>query len=278
MMILQTSRGALSSGGFDRMAARYIKAVETAGATVTSTQKDALNTFFKTGKSEGWISSLRRMYLPIWAAAAPNAIDMMTVTSGTFVGGVTHSSGFIKGDNSTGYFNIGTGQNACGISASSAYYFALAKAAPTSIVARAFLGSGGGSDAMTLRAETSSSLIARHYGTGTGQVTASSVTNNGIISFSRFDGNRTIFQRRSSSRSVIAGPTAGANSGNTTNANIFVCALNNTNTGGANSPSNFSNAEIGMAGFGSGVSDATDSSITSAIKTLWETSTGLTLP
>jgi hypothetical protein len=276
MMILKTSRGALSSGGFDRMAARYISAVETAGATVTSTQRNAIDAFFKTGKSQGWISSLRRMYLPIWAAAAPNAIDMMTVTSGTFVGGVTHSSGFIKGDNSTGYFNTGTGQTACGISASSAYYFALAKTAPTSITARAFLGSGTVSDAMTLRAETSSSIIARHYGLTTGQITANSITNHGIISFSRFDGNRTIFQRRSSSRSVIAGPTAGANSGNTTNANILVCALNNSNSG--NIPSNFSNAEIGMAGFGSGVSDATDSSITSAIKTLWETSTGLTLP
>jgi len=275
-MILKTTRGALSSGGFDRMAARYIKAVETAGATVTSTQRNAIDAFFKTGKSQGWISSLRRMYLPIWAAAAPNAIDMMTVTSGTFVGSVTHSSGFIKGDNSTGYFNIGTGQSACGISASSAYYFALAKTAPTSITARAFLGSGSASDAMTLRAETSSSLIARHYGVTTGQITANSITNHGIISFSRFDGNRTIFQRRSSSRSVIAGPTAGANSGNTTNANIFVCASNNSNN--ATSPSNHSNAEIGMAGFGSGVSDATDSSITSAIKTLWETSTGLTLP
>jgi hypothetical protein len=250
--------------------------VETAGATVTSTQKDALNTFFKTGKSEGWISSLRRMYLPIWAAAAPNAIDMLTVTSGTFVGGVTHSSGFIKGDNSTGYFNTGTGQTACGISASSGYYFALAKTAPTSITARAFLGSGAASDAMTLRAETSSSIIARHYGSTTGQITANSITNNGIISFSRFDGNRTIFQRRSSSRSVIAGPTAGANSGNTISSNIFVSATNNSNSGTL--PSNHSNAEIGMAGFGSGVSDATDSSITSAIKTLWETSTGLTLP
>jgi hypothetical protein len=262
------------------MAARYISAVETAGATVTSTQRNAIDAFSKTGKSQGWISSLRRMYLPIWGAAAPNAIDMLTVTSGTFVGGVTHSEGFIKGDNSTGYFNIGVNQTTCGISASSAYYFVLAKAAPTSITARAFLGSGSGStsDAMTLRAETASSIIARHYGTGTGQVSASSVTNNGIISFSRFEGNRAIFQRRSSSRSVIAGPTAGANLGNTANSNIFVCASNNTNTGGANSPSNHSNAEIGMVGFGSGLSNAEDSSVTSAVKNLWETSTGLTLP
>jgi hypothetical protein len=264
------------AGGLDPDAKAYINSVVAAGATVSSIQRNAINDFYKTGKSQGWYSGLKRIFLPIWGIASPNAIDMVVRSSGTFVGTVTHSSGFIKGDNSTGYFNIGTGQTACGISASSAYYFALAKTAPTSITSRSFLGSGATSDAMTLRAETSSSIIARHYGSTTGQITANSITNHGIISFSRFDGNRTIFQRRSSSRSVIAGPTAGANSGNTTNANIFVCAVNNSNSG--SSPSNHSNAEIGMAGFGSGVSDATDSSITSAIKTLWETCTGLTIP
>jgi hypothetical protein len=94
-----------SASGLDPDAKGYIDAVVTAGATVSATQKKAINTFVKTGKSDGWYSSIKRMYLPIWASAAPNAIDMIGRTSGTFNGTVTHGAGYVQGDGSTGYFN-----------------------------------------------------------------------------------------------------------------------------------------------------------------------------
>jgi hypothetical protein len=219
------------------------------------------------------------MYLPIWGAAAPNAIDMIALTSGTFVGGVTHSAGFIKGDNSTGYFNIGANQAACAISPASGYYFALVKTVATGSF-RVMLGtSSGASDNMYLMATSTSQISVRHYGnTSPGQIISSSTTANGIISFSRFDGDRTIWRRSSFSRSAIAGPITGANAGSNGNANLFALAYNNTVVSGSSSPVGFSNAEFGAFAFGLGVSDATDSNITSATKTLWETSTGLTLP
>jgi hypothetical protein len=86
----------------DPDARAYIAAVETAGGTVSATQRTAVSDFYRAGKSAGWYSSIKRLYLPIWASAAPNAIDMIGLTSGTFIGTVTHAAGYAQGDGTTG--------------------------------------------------------------------------------------------------------------------------------------------------------------------------------
>jgi len=274
-MILQSSRGVLSSGGFDPMAARYLKAVETAGATVTSTQRAALDNFFKKGKSEGWISSLRRMFLPIWGSAAANAIDMKIRATGTYVGGVTHAAGYIQGDGTSGYFNMNAAQAALGLAPSTGYYLALVNQAAVSS-SKAFLGVGSAGNAMVLRADTATVITGRHYGLTVGSLTSSATTSNGIISFSRQGGNRTIWRRSSSSRVAIAGPIAGADSGNNVISSMIALASNNSDTGMI--PVSFSNVRMGVILVGSGLTESDDEGLTSAIKTLWETCTGLTLP
>ncbi len=85
-----------------------------------------------------------------------------------------------------------------------------------------------------------------------------------------------MWRRSSASRTAIAGPTVGADSGTTVPSNILYLASNNSDN--FTIPVNFSNARLGVVVFGSGVSDSTDASITSAVKTLWETCTGLTIP
>jgi hypothetical protein len=263
------------AGGLDPDAKAYINSVVAAGATVTSTQRNAINNFYKTGKAQGWYSGLKRIFLPIWGIASPNAIDMVVRSSGTFVGTVTHASGYIQGDGSSGYLNTNANQSACSMTASSGYYLALANLAATGI-SKSFLGVGVLSNAMLIRAESATSVIARHFGSTTGQITSSATNANGIISFSRQGGNRTMWRRSSSTRAAIAGPTAGADSGSTVTANIFSLAGNNADTGSV--PVNHSNARVGVLAFGSGVTDSTDANITSAVKTLWETCTGLTIP
>ena len=94
-------------GGGSRLdadAQAYIAAIEADGVTVTVEQKAAISTFVVSGKDAGWYSELKRLYLPIWAAAAPNARCLVSGTSGTFVGGVTHSAGYVTGNGTTGYF------------------------------------------------------------------------------------------------------------------------------------------------------------------------------
>jgi hypothetical protein len=91
--------------GFDPEAKAIINAITTAGGTLTGAQKKAIDTFVKTGDSQGWYSLLKRFYLPVWGAAGPNAVDWIARGSGTFVGTVTHGAGFVQGDGSTGYFS-----------------------------------------------------------------------------------------------------------------------------------------------------------------------------
>ena len=259
----------------DTDASAYINAVATTGATVTKVQQSAINNFIKAEKAANRWTSIRRLFLPIWGSAAANAIDMKILATGTYVGGVTHAAGYIQGDGTSGYFNMNAAQSALGLTPSSGYYLALVNQAAVSI-SRAFLGVGSAGNSMVLRADSSTLIVGRHYGLTVGSLTSSATTSNGVISFSRQGGNRTIWRRSSSSRVAIAGPIVGADSGSNVSSNMLALASNNSDTGVT--PVSFSNARMGVVLVGSGITDAADEGLTSAIKTLWETCTGLTLP
>ncbi len=93
------------TSGLDPSAKAYINTIVSAGATVSGSQRSAINNFYKTAKLTTWYSKIKRLYLPVWGVASPNAVDLITTTSGTFVGGITHGNGFIQGNGTSGYFN-----------------------------------------------------------------------------------------------------------------------------------------------------------------------------
>jgi hypothetical protein len=271
MMILKTSRGALSSGGFDRMAASYIKAVETAGATVTSTQKDALDAFFKTGKSEGWISSLRRMYLPIWAAAAPNAVGLINATSGTFTaGGITHAAGYVQGNGSTGYFDFGTKMADDGLSFDNGLLFSLCYQA--SGLTGSYLGTINGANTQLIR-NVSSTVIQGRY-TGNNTVLNGGNIMTGVFTLCSQASNLRSFRRRSSTGAVSLA-TSSTETALFSLANFNCYAMARNSAGTLNEPSN---ARFGSFGYSLKMTDAQTDLFSLALKNLWETSTGLTLP
>jgi hypothetical protein len=109
-------------GGLDPSAKAYIDAIVAAGATVTSVQKAAINNFIKAEKAASRWTLHKRIYLPIWGIASPNAIDMVGLTSGTFVNSPTMGSGFIKGNATSQYFNINTTLGSLGITSSNGSY------------------------------------------------------------------------------------------------------------------------------------------------------------
>lgn len=275
MMILKTSRGALSSGGFDRMAARYISAVETAGVTVTSTQRNAIDAFFKTGKSQGWISSLRRVYLPIWAAAAPNAIDMMTVTSGTYLlGGVTHASGYVQGNGTTGYFNLGVSPSSLGLTINGGTSFALVNQQDSRTDTRYFLGVTDTSNRrIYLRQDGSTSVAATMY-QATATITNPVSARAGIFLAAVNSATSRYLKRRAQSGVVYTTENINSESTGTSQFNQFAMAANIQNS----TISGYTDARLGAFGLGLGMSSSTGDNFTLALKTLWETSTGLTLP
>ena len=275
MMILQQTRGVLSSGGFDRLAARYISAVESAGATVTTPQRDAINSFFKDGRTNGWISSMRRIYLPIWGLAAPNAIDLWLGSSGTFVGAPTYNANSVSFA-SNAYFNTNTSFPSQGLTAASGYIFSLVTAWPGSTGSQVG-GAGASSNGTTLARSDGSNLRLRYSGftEGSGQISA---TGNagvlGIISGSRQGGDRKVYRRSNTGRNQVATLTSG-NFGNPPVSNVYFGGFNNSDSGATPIATV---CTLGAFGFGLGLTDAQDSAFTAAMETLWETCTGATLP
>lgn len=264
-----------NASGIDSDAKAYIDAVVAAGGTVSGTQKNAINTFYKTGKSDGWYSSLKRLYLPIWAIAAPNAICMTSLTSGTFNGTVTHAAGYVQGDGTTGYFSLNASLGTLALTASSGYMFSLVTQAST-IGFRGLIGRSSGTSTVATLLSNNASQIFRYNNSATGAVTGVSA-GTGIISASREGGVRAIYRRITASRSALIS-TAGADAGSpATGGNVFALGLNG-NAGTGDTLSDANNARCGAYGIGLGITNAQDTAFTLALKNLWETTTGLTLP
>ena len=267
-----------NASGIDADAKAYIDAVVAGGGTVSGTQRNAINTFYKTGKSDGWYSSLKRLYLPIWGVAAPNAICMTSLTSGTFVGGVTHGAGFVQGNGLTGYFNVGATPASLGITSSSAHICFASLTNFTNVFPLGGMGGNGAgatSSSDFIHSSTSGANF-RWSGTGTGRVAVASARQ-GILSASREGGDRRIAIRTTASRTLLVN-TAGADTGSIPANNVFFLATNNTNSGGATSPATFNDGQIAFYGLALGLTDAQDTAYSLALKNLWEGATGLTLP
>tara|TARA_B100001059_G_C17749197_1_gene536154 strand:- start:413 stop:1249 length:837 start_codon:yes stop_codon:yes gene_type:complete len=105
--------GTVSS--LDPDAAAYIALLEGDGVSVSGAQKSAIDAFYTTGKDEGWYSKLKRFYFPVWNAAAPSARCLVSGTSGTFSGTIGHNSGFVTGNGTNTHFDTGATPSAMGI-------------------------------------------------------------------------------------------------------------------------------------------------------------------
>lgn len=263
-------RMALAS--LDPDAKGYIDAVVAAGATVSGGQKSAINTFVKTGKADGWYSSLKRLYLPIWAAAAPNAICMTSLTSGTFVGGVTHGAGFVQGDGTTQRFNSGATPGSLGMGAGNWMIGALINLASTihnSSHVSSFVSTSQMLDLNSFG--FSNGIRSRGFPIGTiAQIDQDLVSQTGVV-LATHQGAATarrIYQQKASTLATANGATGEA--GTLPNVDLSFMA----DSRGVN----FTDARYGAFFAGASYDDDAARAYVANLKTLWETCTGLTLP
>ena len=265
-----------NASGIDADAKAYIDAVVAGGGTVSGTQRSAINTFYKTGKSDGWYSSLKRLYLPIWGVAAPNAICMTSLTSGTFVGTVTHSSGFVTTDASTGHFLYDATPSALGCTTSSGSFVMLVTGAAT-VAATAVLGS-------TQDVSNATRFGASSGGAGnrawrlfqtTGLSYADSDSRSVLLASRTSTATLSSYKRTSSgfTTTINEAASAAGTVGTTTPMTLMAGNLAGVVSGYAVSTTRF-----GAHGMGLGVTSAQAESFTLALKNLWEVSTGLSLP
>jgi len=261
--------GKYRAGRTDPDASAYIAAVTTAGATVTSAQRTFIDNFYKAAKLD-YYTSLKRLYLPIWGVAAANAIDMITRTSGTFNGGVTHGAGFVQGDRTTGYFDLGSTPSSLSVETGNSYIFALISQADSLTTSASFIGSVSGATNHLLSQRSSANLQGRESTVSTNATVAARL---GILSqLATSTTNRIVRRRLASGVDIdITNTTSGTSA--LPVLNYFALARNNA--GVANE---FTDARIGSFGVGSSLSGSQDLTFTLHLKTLWEGCTGLTLP
>ena len=255
-------------GGLDPSAKAYIDAVVAAGATVTLSQKGYINNFIKEEKAASRWTIHKRIYFPIWGVASPNAIDMVSLTSGTFVNSPTMGSGFIKGNATSQYFNINTTLGSLGVTSSDASYIIGLKAEATATT-RANLGA----------LSTLAYLVDFRFDAASGR--RLTLLQSDTIAAGSFDtSQRTgviVATRTSAAQYTVHNSTSDLGTkiyaAGVPTVNPYVMARNNNGT-----PDIFGNSEIAFFGFGLGLSTSDAKAYALAMKNLWQNCTGLTLP
>jgi len=268
----------LNGGGFDTDAASYLALLSGDGVIVSELQASAINSFYVTGKSEGWYSDLKRMYLPIFGAAAPNAICLVSGTSGTFNGPMTHGSGFVTGNGTSTYFDVGATPSAMGITTGDAFLMRGIHTSPAGSLHSGF----GVADDSTAASLAMLNFASTHASAGTTYfrhpTSASAVTLTGqgseyrgiYIGSSTLTSARFLLRRRSGGTTVVSNTTLAA----TAIKDLSPYCMARRLSGGLNTPS--PGSEFAWA-FGTGMTEAQAGDFTAALETMWETCTGLTL-
>lgn len=266
----------ISGLSLDSDAAAWIAAREAAGEVMTITQKQAINTFIKAEKLTTRWAAMKRLYLPTSGIAAANAIDVMTKTSGTFAGTVTHSAGYVQGNGTTGYFNTGAIPSVIGMTNLVGGFGWLSPGGGTGTSAISIGAQDDVSQTVIGRWDDTTGLRLNYNDGGTGMISggASAISSNhGIISMGRFSTARRIRRRTSSGVTSIAQATGGASGLIPSSSAIIAMGYNNN---GAPTPSN--TIQYGAWWVHSGMTIPDDDAFTLNLKTLWETLTGLTIP
>lgn len=262
---------------FDPDAAAYFGAVATAGGTVSDAQRLAIDTFVRGEKIASRWTLHKRFYLPIWGVAAPNAICMTSLTSGTFVGGVTHAAGYIQGNGTTGYFDPGSAGNlrTLGLSGSNLTYMAgiSQQGALLSVIKGAFDGNALNRCQMTNEIATSQNVFACPLST-TNCISAASPRDGILV------GSVTSTTARYLHRRKTAGITAVTNNVNSGGVDVpnfqpYIMARYNESTG---LPSLHYDGRIFASSYGLSMTQAQAENFSLAVKNLYESCTGLTLP
>jgi hypothetical protein len=261
--------------------AAYIAAITAKGATVTAPQQAAISSFMSGEIAAGRWGGIKRLYFPVWGLAAANAICMKSLTSGTFVGGVTYSAGYVNTDGTTGYFlsDVSVGGAGCTLNGTGVFSL-ITNSSPLLEFSGVLFGSNAASTNTRTRMFASGSLgntVIQLAGPNSanpdGSVPGFSVDRRGIIFGGRTGPETTFITTRNSS---TVQSTSFVSSSRTLNSTVPMCFMaQNANGSIANRLSSF--VRNGSWGMTDGLSIPQTEAFTLALRTLWETTTGLTI-
>ena len=289
-----TSRGIVRSlstgivgrlvGGFsftDSDASTYAAALEGDGVTLSDDQKQAIDTFYTTGKSEGWYSDIARLYLTIWGQASANSRCLVSGTQGTFSGGIGHNAGYIDNPSYSGFMDTNSSAVAKGLSSGS-QGFGFLQVAPDSSSGGCPMGGADfynpGSEGHGAQQGTLSVMSFHHDAiTGSAKVdTTTGITGKRIYSTIEFSGDLYLDERDSSGFSGV-GFTSGGAYQDFSNASTDLLMAINVYFGTNPTASNYWGGQMGAAFYHSSSDSSFNEYFTLGLKNLWEGCTGLSL-
>lgn len=265
----------------DPDALAYISLLESDGVSLTYAQKKAIHKFFTLGKIGGWYSLLKRFYLPIWGSATPNARCLVSGTSGTFRGAITHGNGFAHPTAVSGANSFNTNYRLLDDLTTESFCLMALAYDSTEPRERAMdvndhmLGSGGtGSTGVRIGSGSSS---ARPQATCMGTVTIAPsgglIGTHGVLLANRGDGATTLTRLNAtdlSDTSVTAAQTGG------TYSNLPISGFGSTASSYLTT-SGSTDAKAGAFGISDKLTQSQRAAYAGATKDLWEACSGLTL-
>ena len=274
-------------GVVDPDAQAYIDAVNATAATVSTTQETAIDDFVKAEKSAGrWDEVHSRIWLPIWENASANAICMKSLATGSFNGTVTHGSGYVASDGSTGYFNTNVQRSDNLFNETSGSIWRLCSQRTSGTVGSAaweLCGRiGGSSTRFTLGVRLNSPP--NMLGIGPVASVAMNPTEppeyQGISIFSQHASNARFLghQNTGNGWQILSFDTTDVPSPTQLTDGQLLFLANNISTTSSISVSDYNKDQQGAFGFGFGMSQAEAEAFSGNLKNLWETCTGQTLP
>jgi uncharacterized membrane protein (UPF0136 family) len=255
----------------------YLAQIQATGVTVTSIQRSAIDAFIVQEKAAGRWTLHKRFYFPIWANASANAICMKSLISGTFVGGVTHATGYIQGNGTTGYLDTGSAGNlrTLGLSGSNLTYMVgiSQESALLSVIKGVFDGNALNRCQLTNEISVSQNTFACPL-LSTNAVSVSS-PRNGILVGSATSTTARYLHRRKTAGTTVATSTTDSGGVDVPNSQPYIMARNNLSSG--LSDLHYS-GRIFASSYGLSMSQAQAADYSLNVKSLYETCTGLTLP
>ena len=239
---------------------------------MTAAQRDRINDFIRAEKIASRWNSIKRFYLPIWGVAAANAICLRSRISSTFVGGVTHSAGYVQGNGTSGSLLLDANLPTMGVGHTDIAMGGLCYIAPTLFGRNIFSAIDNVSQMVDLLHNSAvliNSRIGSFFAVGTSSlVPANAAAHRGVI-IGSYDGtSRFIKILRSSGITTGTGLSA-ATGATPTQAPRFMADSRNIN---------WSDAGYGAFYISTGMTTSNADLFITAVETLWEGTTGLTLP
>ena len=252
--------------GLDTDAMSYLAAVATAkGSAASGVQKNAVNAFVVGEKLSGRWSKHKGLWLPIWGSGNANAIDMVSRSSGTFAGGVTHQSNTIYFDGISGYFNTSKSLSSNGLTVSN-MGFSFLTTGITAIDAPLLGVCNTASDQAYITSSGGSVLAA--IGSTAWSVYQNYTTIIGAIVYTRNSSTSGVWAKCDDFGTTFS-TDSNSSLGTIPNLNHFIGCENYTGI-----PTSFRNGTYGGYGMHLGMSQSDATAFVTAFATLWKSCTG----